>query len=60
MRVNGAVYTFSVIQRKNGEKPYFRISEYCERTGYRGSVVVFSPYVPAFVSMVMQLSKGLE
>jgi hypothetical protein len=60
MNTGSARYTISVIQRKKGEKPYLRISGYIEKTGYRGTIVVFAPYVPTFVSMITRLAEGLE
>jgi len=59
MNAGNTHYTFSIIQKKN-TKPYLRISGYIEKTGYRGTIVVFAPYVPTFVGMVQQLAKGLE
>ena len=59
MHAGSTRYTVSVIQRKNGEKPYVRISGYCEPTGYRGTIVVFAPYVPAFLGILQELSKEM-
>src|SRR5690348_3899892 len=55
MKTGNTDYTFSVIQRKN-EKPYLRISGYIAKTDYRGTIVVFAPYVPAFLGILQEIS----
>src|SRR5690348_4489089 len=58
MKTGNTDYTFSIIQRKN-TKPYLRISGYITKTDYRGTIVVFEPYVPAFLGILQEISKSL-
>jgi hypothetical protein len=56
MNAGSTHYTFSIIQSEN-TKPYLRISGFIEKKNYRGTVVVFSPYVRAFLGILQELSK---
>jgi hypothetical protein len=59
MKTGNTDYTFSIIRKKNG-RPYLRISGYIAKTNHRGTVIVFAPYVPAFLGILQEFSKGLE
>ena len=59
MNAGSTHYTFSIIQKKN-TKPYLRVSVYIEKIDYRGTIVVFAPYVPAFLSILHEITKHLE
>jgi hypothetical protein len=56
MKVGNTLYTFTVKQGKNG-KPYLVISGNIEKLKYRGSIVVFEPYMPDFLRVLQQLAK---
>jgi len=56
MNAGSTHYTFSIIQKKN-IKPYLRLSVFAEPMNYRGTIVVFAPYVPAFLGILQELSK---
>jgi hypothetical protein len=56
MKVGNTLYTFTVKQGKNG-KPYLVISRNIEKLNYRGSIVVFEPYIPDFLRVLQQLAK---
>jgi len=52
-------YTFTIVQKKN-TKPYLRLSVFAEPINYRGTIVVFAPYVPVFLSILREVTKELE
>src|SRR6266540_767323 len=56
MNAGSTRYTVSVIQSKN-TKPYLRVSVFMEKHNYRGTIVVFGPYVPTFMSILHEVSK---
>ena len=56
MNAGNTHYTFSIIQKKN-TKPYLRINVFMEKINYRGTIVVFAPYVPAFLGILQEMSK---
>jgi len=56
MNAGNTHYTFSIVQKKN-TKPYLRISVCIEKMNYRGTIVVFGPYVPVFMGKLHELSK---
>src|SRR5438093_8598178 len=58
MNAGNTHYTCSIIQKKN-TKPYLRISVFIEKINYRGTIVVFAPYVPAFLGILQELSEVL-
>src|SRR5215212_2704489 len=59
MNAGSTHYTFSVVQKRD-TKPYLRISVFAEKIDYRGTIVVFAPYVPTFMSKLRELANGLE
>src|SRR5215213_9536221 len=59
MNAGSTHYTFSIVQQKN-TKPYLRISVFVEKHNYRGTIVVFAPYVPVFLSILHEITKDLE
>ncbi len=58
MNAGSTHYTFSIIRKKN-TKPYLRITVFVEKINYQGTIVVFEPYVPAFLGILQELSKEL-
>ncbi|SRR6266496_5260820 len=56
MNAGNTHYTFSIVRKKN-TKPYLRISVFIEKMNYRGTIVIFGPYVPAFLGILQELSK---
>jgi hypothetical protein len=59
MNAGSTHYTFSIIQKKN-TKPYLRVSVFVEKHNYRGTIVIFAPYVPAFLGILQELAKEFE
>jgi hypothetical protein len=59
MKMGDTRYTFTVKQGKNG-KPYLVITRDIAKINYRGSIVIFAPYLPDFLRVLQQLSKGFE
>ena len=58
LKMGNTLYDFSIREGKNG-KPYLLVTGIIEKVNYRGSVVVFAPYLPDFLRVVQQLSKEL-
>ena len=56
MNAGNTHYTFSIVRKKN-TKPYLRVSMFIEKMNYRGTIVIFAPYVPAFLGILQELSK---
>src|SRR5262245_10482818 len=59
IKAGNTLYTFTIKQSKSG-KPYLVISGNVEKISYRGSIVVFAPYMPDFLRVLQQVSKMLE
>ncbi|SRR6266498_4494417 len=59
MNAGSTHYTFSVVQTRNS-KPYLRVNMDSEKMNYRGTIVVFAPYVPAFLGILQKLSKEFD
>jgi hypothetical protein len=59
IKAGSSLYIFSVKRGKNG-KPYLVITGNAEKIHYRGSIIVFAPYVPVFLSKLREMANGLE
>src|SRR5215212_5738031 len=56
IKAGSSLYIFTVKRGKNG-KPYLVITGNAEKIRYRGSIIVFAPYVPDFLRVFQELSK---
>ena len=59
IKAGSSLYIFTVKRGANG-KPYLVITGNAEKIHYRGSIIVFAPYVPDFLRVVQELSKEIE
>jgi hypothetical protein len=56
IKAGSSLYTFIVRRAANG-KLYLVITGNAEKIHYRGSIIVFAPYVPDLLRVIQELSK---